>query len=144
MASLRSVLPIAILLSIRHISLHSCQSSWSVHESSVAVQKAAHLDNHLLCRIAVHSCRMPLLTAQFSPIVNTEPEKHTTEVPKWELPERLAIRRWRPAKNISGALGIRTLSYRALSLRAVRWQSPALQCVRAVLGRATQTSVLRL
>jgi hypothetical protein len=50
MASLRSALPIAILLSIRHISLHSCQS-WSVHESSVAVQKAAYLDNHLLCRI---------------------------------------------------------------------------------------------
>ena len=28
---------------------------------------------------------MQLLTAQFSPIVNTEPEEHTTEVPKREL-----------------------------------------------------------
>jgi hypothetical protein len=86
MASLRSALPIAILLSIRHISLRSCHSSWSVHESSVAVQKTAYLDNHLLCRIVVHSCRMQLLTAQFSPIVNTEPEEHATEVPKQELP----------------------------------------------------------
>jgi hypothetical protein len=49
-----------------------------VHESGVAVQKAAYLDHHLLCRIVVHSCRMQLLTVQFSPIVNTEPEKHTT------------------------------------------------------------------
>jgi hypothetical protein len=86
MASLRSALLIAILLSIRHISLRSCQSSRSVHESSIAVQKAAYLDNHLLCRIVVHSCRMQLLTAQFSPIVNTEPEEDTTDVSKRDLP----------------------------------------------------------
>jgi hypothetical protein len=49
-----------------------------VRESGVAVEKAAYLDHHLLCRIVVHSCRMQLLTVQFSPIVNTEPEKHTT------------------------------------------------------------------
>lgn len=60
MASLRSALPIAILLSLRQIFLRSCQSSWSVHESSVAVQKAAYLDNHLLCRIVIHCCRMQL------------------------------------------------------------------------------------
>jgi hypothetical protein len=59
-----------------------------VHESSVAVQKAAYLDNHTLCRIVVHSCRMQLLRAQFSAIVNTEPEEHTTEV-KQELRGRI-------------------------------------------------------
>jgi hypothetical protein len=37
---------------------------------------------------------MQLLAAQFSPIVNTEPEEHTTEVPKQELPGTMAIQRW--------------------------------------------------
>ena len=58
-------------------------------ESSVVVQKAAYLENHLLCRIVLHFCRIQLLTAQFSPIVNTEPKKHRTEVPKWELPDTI-------------------------------------------------------
>jgi hypothetical protein len=48
--------------------------------------KAAYFDSHLLCRIVAHSGRMQLLTAQFSAIVNTEPEEHTTDVPKRELP----------------------------------------------------------
>jgi hypothetical protein len=48
---------------------------------------------------------MQLLTAQFSPIVNTEPEEHTTEVPKQELsgtigdslsPELDAHAAWQP------------------------------------------------
>jgi hypothetical protein len=34
----------------------------------------------------VHSCRMQPLTDQFSPIVNTEPQEHTRDVPKRELP----------------------------------------------------------
>ena len=72
---------------------------------------------------------MQLLAAQVSPIVNTEPEDHTTDVPKREMPDTIGDSPSEPAKNMSGTLGIRTLSYRALSLRALRLQSPALQFV---------------
>ena len=78
-------------------------------------QKAAYLDNHLLCRIVVHSCGMQLLNAQFSPIVNTEPKSTRRMCQNGTCRARSVIRRSGPAKNISSALGIRALSYRAAS-----------------------------
>jgi hypothetical protein len=127
-------LPSCLVFATSLCSLRACHSSWSVHESSVAVHKAAYLDNRLLCRIVVHSCRMQLLTAQFSPIVNTEPEDHTTDVPKRELPGTIGDSPSEPAKNMSGTLGIRTLSYRALSLRAYDCSPPRYNLFERSLG----------
>jgi hypothetical protein len=55
MASLRSVLPITILLSIRHISLHSCQSSWP-DSNPALLSRRPHISTIIFC---VGSCSIP-------------------------------------------------------------------------------------
>ena len=69
---------------------------------------------------------MQLLTAQFSPIVNTEPEEHTTEVPKRELLGTIGDSPFGVCKEHIRHPRDAALCCRALSLRAVRSAIPGI------------------